>query len=182
MADINIGSDQLLTTTLNDNDRVTITKADTGQQVATMKVADFKATIGGRDYSVLTEREVPGEYFLDVSGAKKQIYTRTYVFDSSFAKYLYGTYAAAFIMGGGIEAVIDCVGYTYMIQDEYTQPLLPVLQNITSSNTSLYMVDFSVNSVNGGRLVCNILSVGVDKDNVIGKSIKGFVAVKYIKK
>lgn len=41
MADINIGSAALLTTTLNDNDRVTITRAATGQQVATMTVGDF---------------------------------------------------------------------------------------------------------------------------------------------
>lgn len=76
MADISIGSDGLLTTTLNDNDRVTITRAETGQQVATMKVSDFRASLCGMDYSALTEQAVPGEFFVDRSGNRKQVYGR----------------------------------------------------------------------------------------------------------
>lgn len=45
MADVNIGSDALLVTTLNDNDRVTITREATDQQVATMKISDLKKHI-----------------------------------------------------------------------------------------------------------------------------------------
>jgi hypothetical protein len=41
--DINIGDDALLTTELADNDRITITRAATGQRIATMTVANFMA-------------------------------------------------------------------------------------------------------------------------------------------
>lgn len=75
--DLNIGSDALLVTTLNDNDRVTITRQATAQQVATMKVADFRNSLRGVDYSLLTEQIVPGEFWRDNYNALKQVYQKT---------------------------------------------------------------------------------------------------------
>lgn len=79
MADINIGSDQLLTTTLNDNDRLTFTRIETGQQIATMTVGDFKKAIV-IDFSSLTEQKIPGEFWVDADGTtKRQVYQRTFI-------------------------------------------------------------------------------------------------------
>ena len=135
------------------------------------------AGIPALDYTSLDEQAVTGEFFWDVNGHKKQVYTRTWLFDSSFAKYDYGTYAGGFIQPD-VAAVVDYLGHIYTPHDGYTRPLLPVLQNITSNNTSLFMVDFAVY---GNSLVCNVLSTGPDKDSLIGKQIKGVISVKYIK-
>ena len=79
MADINIGSDQLLTTTLSDNDRLTFTRAETGQQIATMTVGNFRKNTA-IDYTSLTERIVPGEFWASPnSSTKKQVYIRTFI-------------------------------------------------------------------------------------------------------
>lgn len=78
MSDINIGSDALLVTTLNDNDRVTITRAATGQQVATITAANLRKSMRGVDYSLLTEQIVPGVKWSDQNGVQRQVYERIF--------------------------------------------------------------------------------------------------------
>lgn len=79
MADVNIGSDTLLVTTLNDNDRVTITRQATSQQVATMKVADFRKIMCGIDYSTLVEQKVPGIFAYNKNRERSQVYVQSFL-------------------------------------------------------------------------------------------------------
>ena len=92
--DINIGSDQLLTTGLAADDRVILTKAATGQQVASMTASGLAAALRPMirdDYTSTGEWAVPGEFWPALSGSgKKQVYCRT--FTGTFPSQVSGSY------------------------------------------------------------------------------------------
>lgn len=70
--DINIGDDALLTTELADDDRITLTRAATGQQIASMTVADFMQKcaqmipVATSNENGLMEAGFSGKSFLDI--------------------------------------------------------------------------------------------------------------------
>lgn len=126
MADVTIGSDALLVTTLNDNDRVTITRQATSQQVATMKVAEFRKTMI-LDYSSLTEKIVPGEFWYDKNGNKKQVYIRAIIANTAGGHVIfYGATGLVSVNGyviNGTSGNIDCILANYFsFIDIYISP------------------------------------------------------------
>lgn len=121
MADINIGSDTLLVTALNDNDRVTITRQVTSQQVATMTVDDFRKSLYDFDYSLLTEHPT-GEWFINMDGVRKPVYAQTFIGTIGSAQILLGANMCQLLSfsgyietigGGGEENMPPHFGGTY---------------------------------------------------------------------
>ena len=169
MADINIGSDALLVTALNDNDRVTITRLATSQQVATMTVADFRTLLCGIDYSMLTEQIVPGEFWIDNDGkTKKQVYRRTFVgsFNSTTATNLVLAYGIrsyevvhSSILAGAGDSVID----NKVTDEGYIAP---------GTNTSWTIQN---------RLETNICQLAIVGQALLNKDLRYVVTLKYTK-
>ena len=140
MADINIGSDQLLVTTLNDNDRVTITLQETNQQIATITIEQFRQHLQTAilpDYRSLTEMAIPGEIIIGEDGTEKQVYGRRFIgtipTDKPSGE---NRWLLIFHNDGIVRAPIAVSGY--VMSGQWNDPILPPLSSMIIEGIGKY--------------------------------------------